>query len=42
MLEALLWTILGWVGLGSTACGFWAGLNTAALEADPDSVLHTA
>ena len=42
MLEALLWTVLSWFGLGSTACGFWAGLNTAALEADPDSVLHTA
>lgn len=42
MLEALLWTVLGWFGLSSTACGFWAALNTAALEADPDSVLHTA
>jgi hypothetical protein len=42
VLEALLWTVLGWFGLNSTACGFWAALNTAALEADPDSVLHTA
>jgi hypothetical protein len=42
MLEALLWTVFGWFGLSSTACGFWAALNTAALEADPDSVLHTA
>lgn len=42
MLEALLWTILGWFGVGSTACGFWTTLNTATLEADPDSVLHTA
>ena len=42
MVEALLWTVLGWFGLGSTACGFWAALNTAALETDPDIVLHTA
>src|SRR2546425_958106 len=42
MLEALLWTVFGWFGLSSTACGFWAALNTAALEADPDIVLHTA
>src|SRR5206468_1178645 len=41
-LEALVWTVLGWFGLSSTACGFWAALNTAALEADPDNVLHTA
>ncbi|MBI4627678.1 MAG: hypothetical protein HY729_03120, partial [Candidatus Rokubacteria bacterium] len=41
-LEALLWTVLGWFGLSATACGFWAALNTAALEADPDGVLHTA
>jgi hypothetical protein len=38
----MLWAVLGWFGLSSTACGFWAGLNTAALEADPDSVLRTA
>lgn len=41
-LDALLWTVLSWFGLSATACGFWAALNTAALEADPDSVLHTA
>jgi hypothetical protein len=41
-LEALLWIVLGWVGLGSTACGFWAGLSTATLEADPEGVLYTA
>src|SRR5439155_1117510 len=41
-LEALVWTVLGWFGLSSTAYGFWAALNTAALEADPDNVLHTA
>src|SRR2546422_1464096 len=27
MLEALLWIVLGWFGLSSTACGFWAALN---------------
>lgn len=42
MLEAFLWTVLGWFGLSSTACGFWVALNSAAVEADPDSVLHTA
>jgi hypothetical protein len=42
MLEALLWTILSSFGLSSAACGFWAALNTGALEADPDSVLHAA
>jgi hypothetical protein len=41
-MEALLWIVLGWFGLGSTACGFWASLNTAALEADPDGVLRAA
>lgn len=41
-LEVLLWAVLGWFGLSSTACGFWAALNTAALETDPDSVLRTA
>lgn len=42
MLEALLWTVLSLFGLSSTTCGFWAALNTGALEADADSVLHTA
>lgn len=41
-LEALIWTGLSWFGLGSAACAFWATLNTATLEADPDTVLHAA
>ena len=42
VLEALLWSLLSFFGMSSTACAFWGALNTAAVDGNVDHVMRTA